>query len=268
MKGYFYAKNVRKNYRTYTVKNVNSICVRNVINKIHNKGARKKHYRFPKNKIEPFFLMNELHEEQRDQVPTIYSHAPLHSIMENEDSNSREHDLDSQSINDSSDQLSTPKNLIIKDPARLQQKSLPSPGVSISTPENITTQEKRNATNPLYNNNFLSYPLALKTSKSAQSRDDFNEHKGKDRGIRQKSDSLINTVTVTCTSTNIDTSLYCTKKQQVVIPVYQPFIKVDKKIPAKVENHILEVQKILRAFAEDGNLMIENRELINVIADK
>lgn len=142
------------------------------------------------------------------------------------------------------------------------------PQMVISTPEALAPQEKRNLNNPLYNSGNLSYPLALKSSKSAQSRDDLHENKSKDRNTRHKSDSLINTVTVTSTSTNIDTSLYCTKKQQVVIPVYQPFVKVDKKLPTKIENQILDVQKILRSYAEEGNLMIENRELVDIIMDK
>lgn len=47
-----------------------------------------------------------------------------------------------------------------------------------------------------------------------------------------------------------------------MIPVYQPFVNIDKKFPAKVENQILEIQKIMRAFAEDGILMVENKDLL------
>ena len=101
----------------------------------------------------------------------------------------------------------------------------------------------------------------------------------RDRNTRNKSDSHLNpnrsftsgglnyyslfsTVTVTCYNTNIDTSLYNTKKHQVVIPVYQPFVKVERKFPTKIENQILEVQKILRNAAEEGILMIEGKELL------
>lgn len=75
--------------------------------------------------------------------------------------------------------------------------------------------------------------------------------------------SPFNTITVTCLNTNIDTSVYCTKRQQVVIPTYQPYIMADKKLATKHENQIFEVQRYLRALAEEGNLMVESAELLN-----
>ena len=122
--------------------------------------------------------------------------------------------------------------------------------------------------------------MALKSSKSLQSNDD-NECGYKDRS-RQKSDSSINinrsftaggqsyyspftTITLTCLNSNIDISVYCTKRQQVVIPIYQPYIMVDRKVTSKMENQIFEIQKMLRALAEDGNLMVENQELLKMV---
>lgn len=52
------------------------------------------------------------------------------------------------------------------------------------------------------------------------------------------------------------------KNKQVKIPFYQPFVKVERKLPSKIENKILDVQKILRASAEEGILMVENKELL------
>ena len=100
----------------------------------------------------------------------------------------------------------------------------------------------------------------------------------KDRSFRYKSESS-NTIdrsfstttlnyycpfsTVTPTymhkSTHLE-DIYYTKRHQVAIPVYQPYIKVDKKLTNKVQADIFEVQKWMRGQAEEGNLMIERPE--------
>lgn len=156
--------------------------------------------------------------------------------------------------------------------------------LSLHPSKSFFPPEKRNVNNPLFMKGTVSNPLALKSCKSAQANDEPPEPKMRDRNMRHKSDSSaninrsftsggqnyyspFNTITITCLNTNIDTSVYCTKRQQVVIPIYQPFIKVDRKLPTKMENQILEVQKILRAAAEEGNLMIESRELLHMLHD-
>jgi hypothetical protein len=153
--------------------------------------------------------------------------------------------------------------------------------LTLNPAKSFIPKEKRPVTNPLFNKTAVSNPLALKTSKSAQSRDDTADNSNRGRNQRHKSDTLtnpnrsftsggqyyspFNTITFTCLTTNIDTSLYCTKKQQVVIPVYQPFVKVDRKFTSKLENQLLEVQKLLRSAAEEGNLMLESSDLLNMI---
>lgn len=153
--------------------------------------------------------------------------------------------------------------------------------LTLNPSKSFIPKEKRPVNNPLFNKTTVSNPLALKTSKSAQARDDTGESSTRGRNQRHKSDTLtnpnrsftsggqyyspFNTITFTCLTTNIDTSLYCTKKQQVVIPVYQPFVKVDRKFTSKLENQLLEVQKLLRAAADEGNLMIESSDLLNMI---
>jgi len=134
----------------------------------------------------------------------------------------------------------------------------------------IPKDKRQTPTNPYFNKSHMSTPIALKTCKSAQSRDDLSENHTKDRGSRQKSDSMTNPnrsfTSLLSNSQNplppIDTTLYMTRKQQVIIPVHQPFVKIDKKCTAKLESQLIEVQKLLRAEAEDGNLMIENEELL------
>jgi len=46
--------------------------------KIHNKGARLKHRRIDKDKLEPFFLMTHMPEENEDSVPSLIPDQPLH----------------------------------------------------------------------------------------------------------------------------------------------------------------------------------------------
>lgn len=72
----------------FTVKNESSICAIIVINKIHNKGARLKHKRINKNKLEPFFMIKHLDEEIEDSVPSVIAHQRLDSIQEKESADS------------------------------------------------------------------------------------------------------------------------------------------------------------------------------------
>lgn len=254
--------------------------------KIHNKGARKKHKRFPKNKLEPFFLMTRSHEECNDSIPTSAINQPLFSILENETNNSGEHEIEVDNLDSSSE---TYTNATVN-PLTLQDASLPkaisknNTSLSLNSAKMFIPQDKRGQ-NPLYNRNYLSQPSALKTSQSVQFNENLAGSITKDKSLRNKSDSQLNsnrsftsfgqnfyyspfnTITITCVNTNIDTSVYCTKKQQVVIPVYQPFVKVDRKFPAKIEEQVINIQKILRVAAEEGTLMIENKELLKLIDD-
>lgn len=140
--------------------------------------------------------------------------------------------------------------------------------------------EKRGGYNPLLRNK-MNNPLALKTCKSMTHRDNSPNTNNKDRSFRYKSESS-NTIdrsfstsnlnyyspfsTITMTNNHllnnsIDVSVYYTKRQQVAIPSYQPYIKIDKKLPNKVQEQILEVQKWMRTKAEEGHLMVESVEL-------
>ena len=137
--------------------------------------------------------------------------------------------------------------------------------------------EKRNSNTPYFLKGNIGKPFALRSSKSLQANDEI-EGSWKDMSYH-KSDSGINTnksystwgqnyyspfttIALTCSNTNIDTSVYCTKRQQVVIPMYQPYVMVDIKGNNKIENQILDVQKMLRSLAEEGHLMIETEELL------
>lgn len=166
-------------------------------------------------------------------------------------------------------------------PRQYQQNNT---SLSLNSAKMFIPQDKRGQ-NPLYNRNYLSQPSALKTSQSVQLNDTSAGSIIKDKNLRNKSDTQLNsnrsftsfgqnfyyspfnTITITCVNTNIDTSVYCTKKQQVVIPVYQPFVKVDRKFPGKIEEQVINIQKILRVAAEEGTLMIENKELLKLIDD-
>lgn len=89
--------------------------------KIHNKGARKKHKRFPKNKIESFFVMTRSQDECDDSITTKVINQPLFSILENETNTSGEHEIEINNLDSSSE---TSKNATIN-PLTLQDASLP-----------------------------------------------------------------------------------------------------------------------------------------------
>lgn len=87
----------------FIVKNESSTCVIGVINKIHNKGARLKHKRIERNKLDPFFLLNQLNDENEDSVPSLLTQQPLDSILEKETTSSGEHEVETQHITSSLD---------------------------------------------------------------------------------------------------------------------------------------------------------------------
>jgi hypothetical protein len=89
--------------------------------KIHNRGARKKHKRFPKFKIEPYFLIDRRHPETEDSVPNVGIHQPLFTIDENVNNTSGDHNVDVNNIDNSSG--SSKKSNI--NPLTLHDASLP-----------------------------------------------------------------------------------------------------------------------------------------------
>lgn len=97
----------------YIAKNESSICAIDAINKIHNKGARLKHRRVERNKLDPFFLLNQLNDENEDSVPSLLTQQPLDSILEKETTSSGEHEVETQHMTSSIDssKLSTPHAL-------------------------------------------------------------------------------------------------------------------------------------------------------------
>lgn len=76
MREFTYEKNAKQNSQQCIEKNASNIYEMSEINKIHNKGARKKHKRIGKNKLEPFFLSSIF--EIMDSSPPDIHDQPLH----------------------------------------------------------------------------------------------------------------------------------------------------------------------------------------------
>ena len=129
----------------------------------------------------------------------------------------------------------------------------------------IPTQKRKNPS--AYFPQMKGYPgPSLNNFMNAKTAGYYNDERQqplfKRRGCRPGSSSSFNS-----TNSSVDYTPYYDGRNQIIIPILQPYVRADSnlKIPQQLQSQIFEIQQIMRAKAEDGNLMIESSELLELV---
>lgn len=212
--------------------------------KIHNKAKRAKHIRNTK-------TIKESYEKLRNQE--ILSESA--DDKENKEINIIENATnsnDSSAKNASMTTESTSFKRSISDGYRLS-KNLPPTGSKYATLLNLKNaksfvpMEKRKLPSSYYPQ-FSGYPMNKSLNSSAPMY--------KNRNLRPNSSSSMGS-----TTSSVDYTPYYDGSSTMSIPIYQPYVQIEKNVPQKLHNQVFRIQQVMRAKAIEGNLMIESTEL-------
>ena len=225
--------------------------------KIHNKGKRAKH-------IRKEHFSNEAYEDikLKDQSMITDDIWVTQSINENElkslnavENQEKKNIMPSSNKNSSMTTESTSFKRSISGGWR-SKKSLPP---THSNPGALLSLKNARAFIPIDKRKFASsyYPQISNFPNAAVNKSLNNSGpKYKNRNLRPNSSSSMGS-----TTSSVDYTPYYDGSSSMNIPLYQPYVKVEKKVPQKLHTQIFEIQQVLRSKAAEGQLMIESKEL-------
>lgn len=121
--------------------------------------------------------------------------------------------------------------------------------MSLKNTKAFVPKEKRKCPSAYYPqiSNFPNVPVNVSLNS--------NKSKYKNRNVRPNSNSMGST------TSSVDYTPYYDGSSMMTIPLYQPYVKLEKNVPQKLHNQILKIQKTFRCKATEGNVMIDTNEL-------